>query len=122
MPTITEAALAALAACGTWGGLLFGRRKADAEASDHSASARLRHAQVDELTWAHAKETIDRLKADVEWLKEGRVEREEQISLLRKQVAASSRRASACEKREKALISRIVALEAAQALRTGDGK
>ena len=88
-----------LAALMAGGGLtaLFGWKKPMAEADKIKAEA-------EELVWGHMKETIQRLQSDVEELKQGRLERDKEISIL---TAANAE----CVAREKALVRRIKRLE-----------
>lgn len=81
------------------GGLaaLIGWRKPMAEADKIKAEA-------EELVWGHMKETIERLQSDVEELKQGRLDRDKEISILKKANAE-------CVAREKGLVRRIKRLE-----------
>lgn len=81
------------------GGLaaLIGWRKPQAEADKLIAETEM-------LVWGQTKDTIKRLEADVEELKLGRRDRDDQIDLLTKANAE-------CVAREKRLVKRIGRLE-----------
>lgn len=84
----------------------FARRRTDSEADKFDHEAKKIRAEVDEMTWEHAKETIIQLQADVGGLLAGRKMRDKQIAGLKHAIAD-------CSVREKDLIVRIGGLEKA---------
>lgn len=88
------------------GGLaaLIGWRKPQAEADKIKVESDKIKAETEELVWSHMKETIERLRSDVDDLKAGRDNRDKEIAILKKANAA-------CVEREKELVRRIAKLE-----------
>lgn len=68
-------------------------------------------ADVDDLTWEHASETIKRLAADVVAIKESRAERDREIEGLKERVSRGEEANANCLKREEELKRRISKLE-----------
>lgn len=69
-------------------------------------------ADVDDLTWEHASETIKRLTSDVAAIKESRAERDQEIADLKARVSRSEKANEDCLRRENELKRRVTKLEA----------